>query len=191
MKVKENFGADYLLRANAEFVPHGVKIRRSGAEVRETKIGEMGNLRVTVITSINVSAVPAKATASDSITVRGAIAPAISAPIMLVIKEPDGAVRRLNATSGSDGTFTFNVRLDKVGAYTFAAEFQGDDLYEPTKSSEVSAEAEPAPTPLWLYAGGAAVAIAAAAVIILLRGEPILFLYALKNANTPLNDSVE
>ena len=170
-KVKENFGADYLLEASAELVPHGVKIRRGGAEVQEAKIGEMGNLSVTVVTSISISAAPAKATAGDSITVRGTIAPAISAPITLVVKEPDGAVRRLNATSGPDGAFAFNVRLDKVGAYTFTAEFQGDAAYEPSKSGEVSAEAEPAQTPLWLYAGGAAAAIAAAAAILLLRGR--------------------
>jgi len=171
-KVREKFGADGLLEASAELVPHGVKIRRGGAEVQETKIREMGNLRVTVITSISISAVPAKATAGDSITVSGAIAPAITAPITLVVKEPDGAVRRLNATSGPDGAFAFNVRLDKVGAYTFAAEFLGDAAYEPSKSSEVSAEAEPAQTPLWLYAGGAAaVAVAAAAAILILRGR--------------------
>jgi 2-phospho-L-lactate transferase/gluconeogenesis factor (CofD/UPF0052 family) len=74
-------------------VPHGVKVRRGGVEIQEVKVREIGGLRVTVITSMNISAVPSKATVGDRVTVRGTIAPAIAAPITLVVKEPDGAVR--------------------------------------------------------------------------------------------------
>jgi 2-phospho-L-lactate transferase/gluconeogenesis factor (CofD/UPF0052 family) len=108
-KAKEKLEAEDLLEAAVDLVPHGVKVRRGGAEIQEVKVREIGGLRVTVITSMNISAVPSKATVGDRVTVRGTIAPAIAAPITLVVKEPDGAVRRLNATSGSDGTFAFNV----------------------------------------------------------------------------------
>ena len=170
VEAKEKLKAEKLLNATVELVPHGVRVRRGGVEVQESRLWELNELKATIITSINISADRTKATAGESVTLKGSIAPAISAPITLIVKEPDGAVRRLNTTSGSDGAFALTVRLDKAGNYSFAAEFQGNDAYEASKSYEAYVEATSAPPQPWLYAAIAVVVITvAAAATLLLR----------------------
>jgi PGF-pre-PGF domain-containing protein len=109
-------------------------------------------------TAISIYSVePARVSVGESVTVKGGIEPAIRALITLRVKEPDGQVKVLNTTSSSDGTFSFTVKLEKEGEYSFVASFPGDDRYEASTSGEVHAVAE-APAPPapqlalpWLY----------------------------------------
>jgi PGF-pre-PGF domain-containing protein len=116
-----------------------------------------------VPTSISISVEPSQVTVGENVIVKGTITPAMSAPITLTVKDPDGVTSTLTATSSSDGTFGFTVTLNKEGKYSFVASFGGDIKYEASTSSEAYAEAKPA-VPLWLYAA-ATVAIIVIAVV--------------------------
>jgi hypothetical protein len=123
-----------------------------------------------VPTSISISVEPSQATVGESVIIKGSIAPAMSTPITLTVKEPDGTTKTLNITSSPDGTFGFSVALSKEGRYSFAASFPGDIEHEASTSSEAYAEAKPAPVPLWPYATPIVCVIVIIAVIaVLLR----------------------
>jgi hypothetical protein len=66
----------------------------------------------------------------------------LSVPLTLTIVEPDGVTRTLYGTSAPNGTFGFEVMLNKKGKHSFVVSFGGDLTYEASKSEEVSAEAE-------------------------------------------------
>ena len=126
---------------------------------------------VKVPTSITVSVEPRQVAVGGTISVRGSITPAMTAPVVLIVKEPDGVTQTFNTVSYLDGTFTFSVKLTKVGRYTLVAVFQGDAKYEASITEEVYTEAVPTPAqvPLWLYAVVACVVVVAVAVAFLLR----------------------
>ena len=113
---------------------------------------ELGSILINKIpTNISIIVEPKQVTVGENVNVKGAITPAMNTQIILIVKEPDGSTKTLTTTSYLDGTFTFTVKLDKEGKYTFTAIFQGDWKYEASRSSEIYAEAKPAPPPLWLY----------------------------------------
>jgi len=113
-------------------------------------------------TSISISVEQSQVTVGESVIVKGTIMPAMSAPITLTVKDPDGATSTLCTTSSPDGTFRFTVALSKEGKYFFIASFEGEVKYEASTSNEVHAEAKPSP---FRYAAVAICAIVIVAVI--------------------------
>jgi hypothetical protein len=118
-----------------------------------------------VPTSISISVEPSQVTVGENVIVKGTITPAISTPITLTVKDPDGVTSTLYTTSSPDGTFRFTVTLNKEGRYSFVASFGGGIKYEVSTSSEAYAEAKPTPVPLWLYATAIVCAITIIAVV--------------------------
>jgi len=107
----------------------------------------LGSVTITKIpTSISVSATPTKLTVGEKVIVKGSIrdakGSALSVPLTLTIVEPDGVTKTLYGTSAPNGTFGFEVMLNKKGKHSFVVSFGGDLTYEASKSEEVSAEAE-------------------------------------------------
>lgn len=103
----------------------------------------VGSVTITKIpTSLSISVTPSKVTVGEKVLVKGSIQPAISVPLTLTIIEPDGVTRTLYGTSALNGTFGFEVLLNKKGKYSFMVGFGGDLTYEASKSDEVYAEAE-------------------------------------------------
>jgi len=103
----------------------------------------IGSVTITKIpTSLSISVTPSKVTVGEKVLVRGSIQPAMSVLLTLTIIEPDGVTRTLYGTSALNGTFGFEVLLNKKGKYSFTVGFGGDLTYEASKSDEVYAEAE-------------------------------------------------
>jgi len=107
----------------------------------------LGSVTITKIpTSISVSATPTKVTVGEKVVIKGSIrdakGSALSVPLTLTIVEPDGVTRTLYGTSAPNGTFGFEVVLNKKGRHSFVVSFGGDLTHEASKSEEVYAEAE-------------------------------------------------
>ena len=122
----------------------------AGYNVSEERINEGLKLIAVAVTkiptSISVSATPTKVTVGEKVVIKGSIrdakGSALSVPLTLTIVEPDGVTRTLYGTSAPNGTFGFEVVLNKKGRHSFVVSFGGDLTHEASKSEEVYAEAE-------------------------------------------------
>lgn len=102
---------------------------------------------VKIPTSLTITVEPEEVTVEEEVTVKGSMSPAMSKPIELVIKRPDGTTSTQTITSASDGSFSFRVKLDKEGEWSFVARFAGDQAYEESRSNEIKARAKSKPSP--------------------------------------------
>jgi len=128
------------------FPEEGVKVKLGGVEMREVAFKDVSSLRVTFTTALTMSAESSTVEVGREVVVRGKIEPAMSAPITISIREPDGSLKTIDVTASGDGSFSAPVRLEKAGSYTITASYAGGELYEPsTASTVVEAIAPPAP----------------------------------------------
>lgn len=97
---------------------------------------------VKIQTSITITVEPKEVTVGGEVIVKGSISPALSVPITLTIKKPDGTIDT-RTTTASDGSFSFNIKLDKEGEWRFIASFKGDSIHEESTSTEIKATAKP------------------------------------------------
>jgi hypothetical protein len=165
-KVQEGLKVEKLLSTTVELVPEaGLRVLRNGIEVKQARLGELKDLRALITTSLSIFVEPSKVNVGDSVTVKGSITPAMATTITLTIKEPDGTVKRLDTTSSPTGSFSFTVKLEKEGKYSFAASFSGNVEHETSTSPEVYVEVAPVPTLPWLY-----VVVAVIVIIIVVAG---------------------
>jgi hypothetical protein len=165
-KVQEELKLEKLLNTTVELAPEaGLKVLREGVEVKQARLGDLKDLKALIMTSLSISVEPSKVNVGDSITVRGSITPAMATTITLIVREPDGTVKRLETTSSLAGLFGFTVKLEKEGKYSFMASFPGDAERMASTSPEVYVEAAPVPTLPWLY-----VVVAVMIIIIVVAG---------------------
>ena len=88
-------------------------------------------------TSISIAADRMEAIVGEEVKIRGSINPPISTAITLTIKRPDGTAETLSATSESDGSFTFNVKIDREGIWVFVVNYPGDFIHEASASNQI------------------------------------------------------
>jgi hypothetical protein len=170
----EEFTTTFRLRAEAA-ATSTLRVSYSFRTLWENEVWQpskaLGSIVISKVpTSISITVEPQQATVGESISVKGQLKPAINALIVLIVKEPDGSIKTFNTTSYLDGAFTFTIKLEKEGKYTFTARFPGDAKHQVSTSSEAYVEAKPAPALLWLYAAIIICAIIIVSVIaVLLR----------------------
>jgi hypothetical protein len=167
-KAQEELKVEKLLSATVELAPEaGLKVLRDGTEVKQARLEDLKDLRTLIMTSLSIFVEPPKVNVGNSVTVRGNITPAMATTITLIVREPDGTVKRLETTSSPTGSFSFAVRLEKEGKHSFVASFSGDAEHMASTSPEVYVEAAPAPSLLWLYVVVAVVIIIVVAGIVI------------------------
>ncbi|MEM1830971.1 MAG: hypothetical protein QW794_06700 [Thermosphaera sp.] len=68
----------------------------------------------------------------------------MSKTIELIIRRPDGTTDTQITTSTPDGSFSFRIKLDKEGEWSFTARFAGDLTHEEAVSRPLNIVALPA-----------------------------------------------
>jgi hypothetical protein len=128
------------------FPEEGVEVKLNGAEVKEVAFKDLGSLKVTLATALTVLVEPSTIEVGREVVVKGRIEPAMSVPITISVRAPDGSLKTIDVTAGEDGSFSASIRLEKAGSYTITASYAGSELYEPsTASAVVEVKASPAP----------------------------------------------
>jgi hypothetical protein len=162
------------------FPEEGVKVRLDGAEVKEVIFKDISSLKVTLATALTVSAEPSAIDAGREVVVKGKIEPAMSIPITITLRGPDGSLKTIDTTTSEDGSLSVPVKLKKVGSYTITASYAGSDLYEPS-SSEVMVEAKAPP----LLVGIPGALWYLVAIVVIVVGAVVALMKAPRNARRP------
>jgi len=128
------------------FPEEGVKVKLNGTEVKEVAFKDLSSLKVALATALTVTTEPSTIEVGKEVVVKGRIEPAMSVPITISVRAPDGSLKTIDVTAGEDGSFSVPIRLERAGSYTITASYAGSDFYEPsTASVAVEARAPPAP----------------------------------------------
>jgi len=125
----------------------GVRVRMGDVEVEEVALSDLGSLRATFMTAINVSVEPLNARAGEEVLVRGRIDPPMSAPITITVEEPDGSTKTIETKTDDEGLFSISIKPEKAGVHVIRAVFSGSELYEPS-SAKAFVEVKAPPSPL-------------------------------------------
>jgi|GEM_PF-6124117 hypothetical protein len=92
-----------------------------------------------ISTSISCSASPTTLTIGGSVSVSGAISPAVGgATVTLTYTKPDGSTFTHSVTTSSSGAYSDTYTPDKVGVYSVQASWSGNNDYKGATSSKVS-----------------------------------------------------
>jgi hypothetical protein len=94
-----------------------------------------------------MSVEPLNARAGEEVLVRGRIDPPMSAPIMIIVEEPDGSTKTIETKTNDEGLFSISIKPEKAGVHVVRAVFSGSELYEPS-STEAFVEVKAPPSPL-------------------------------------------
>ncbi|MBS7637960.1 hypothetical protein KEJ49_03585 [Candidatus Bathyarchaeota archaeon] len=75
----------------------------------------------------------------ESITITGSIDPPLAGvTITITYKRPDGSTVKRTPTTTSAGAFSDTYKPDAAGAWIVEASWEGNDVYEPSKSLSLS-----------------------------------------------------
>jgi hypothetical protein len=92
-----------------------------------------------ISTTLSCTASPSEVAEGNSITVSGAIGPALSGKtVALTYKKADGKTVTRTATTGSDGSYSDSYRPDAIGLWSVTASWNGDSTYEAASSPSKS-----------------------------------------------------
>jgi hypothetical protein len=92
-----------------------------------------------ILTTLSCTASPSEVAEGDSITVSGAISPALTGKTVTVTyKKADGKTVTRTATTGSDGSYSDSYGPDAIGLWSVTASWNGDSTYEGASSSSKS-----------------------------------------------------
>jgi hypothetical protein len=152
LKALSNMTAILFLRSPAldnvtlsVFPEEGVKVKLGGTEIKEVAFKDVSSLKATFATALTVSVEPSTVEVGREVEVKGKIEPAMSVPIIISVREPDGLVKTIDVTTDGNGSFLVPVKLEKSGSYTITVSYAGGELYEPsTASAVVEVKAPPA-----------------------------------------------
>jgi len=89
--------------------------------------------------------------------------------LTLLVTKPDGVTETLTVTSESNGSFAFNMKLDKEGIWTFIMSYPGDAFYETSQSIQIQVEVKTLLSKIWPYLAVAIMVIITAILVILRR----------------------
>ncbi len=94
-------------------------------------------------TAITIAVEVTEVDVGGTVLLKGSISPPLSVPVTLTVKRPDGSTEVKYGFSGADGSFSFEVKLDREGKWTFIASWEGDLLHEASTSKPITIEAKP------------------------------------------------
>jgi len=95
--------------------------------------------------TLTVSAAPGTAYVGQTVSLTGAIAPAMACALTLSVTSPAGAVASREITTSTDGSFADTLTVYEIGSYVVRAAFAGDEGHGAC-SAECSVQSKPLPT---------------------------------------------
>jgi hypothetical protein len=101
------------------------------------------SFRVKLATTLTCSVSPSTVVIGGSVTISGAIAPAVSgATVTLTFTRPDGTTVAISASTGADGSYSVAYTPSVIGSWSVVASWAGDDTHfgatSPTASFTVT-----------------------------------------------------
>jgi len=92
-----------------------------------------------ISTSVSCSASPSTVIIGGSVTVSGAVSPAVSgATVTLTYTKPDGSTFTRSVTTSSSGTYSDTYTPDQLGTYSVQASWDGNSDYKGAASGKAS-----------------------------------------------------
>jgi hypothetical protein len=97
------------------------------------------SFRVKLVTTLTCSVSPSTVIIGGSITISGAITPAVSGAIVtLTFTRPDGSTTTVSTSTGADGSYTVTYTPNMIGSWSVVASWVGDDTHFGATSSAAS-----------------------------------------------------
>jgi hypothetical protein len=130
--------------------------------------------------SISLSVSPASLKVGESVSVAGALSPAVATTVELVYRRPDGFELSKQVATSASGAFSDSFKPDLAGAWSVRARWAGDADRESSESAPVQFSVEaPPPKQFWEQLPGGPmglmaivlIALAVAIVALILRGR--------------------
>ncbi|MEM2240562.1 MAG: transglutaminase domain-containing protein [Candidatus Bathyarchaeia archaeon] len=132
-------------------------------------LSEVARILGKIPTSIYISIEPREVMVGENVTIKGSINPSMDTTLTLLVTKPDGVTETLTVTSESNGSFAFNMKLDKEGIWTFIMSYPGDAFYETSQSIQIQVEVKTLLSKIWPYLAVAIMVIITAILVILRR----------------------
>jgi len=97
------------------------------------------SFRVKLSTTLTCSVSPSTAVIGGSVSISGAITPAVSGvTVTLTFTRPDGSITTISTSTGADGSYTVTYTPNMIGSWSVVASWIGDDTHFGATSPAVS-----------------------------------------------------